>query len=271
MARVIDVVRKLAPRGKSAYLKAFEADGDEQLARFGINTPLRFAHFLARVMSETGGLSVLVENPNYSRDNLASQWDKGNGRKQFLSRAEMMSYAGRPEDLFNRWYGNRMGNGPASTGDGFRYRGRGPLQTTGKSAYAKYGARMGVDLVGNPDLLLEPENILLPSLYEWQDTKCNAHADRDDALSVARIINVGTLNTSQIPNGYADQKAWLTKAKKAISELGWTGHAAPVEAAPVQPKAPAKATVVAGTAVATAAAASLTWWDKIQAWFSSFF
>lgn len=221
MTRVIDVVRKLAPRAAPAYLAAFDQDGDALAAQFAISSPLRLAHFLARALSETGGFVTLVESANYTRQNLADQWELGNGHKQFPTKASMMSYAGKPEALFNRWYGNRMGNGPASTGDGFRYRGRGPLQPTGKAAYAKYGARMGVDLVADPDLMLEPEYILLPSLYEWSDTGCNAYADKDDALSIARIINVGNLHTDQIPNGYAEQRVWLSKAKRVIADLGW--------------------------------------------------
>jgi len=134
-----------------------------------------------------------------------------------------------------------MGNGPAASGDGYRYRGRGPLQPTGKSAYAKYGKRMGVDLVADPDLLLAPDHILLPSLYEWQDTGCNAHADKDDALSIARIINVGTLRTKQIPNGYADQQKWLAKARTAIAHIGWQGlwsAPMPAERKPAMPASP---------------------------------
>lgn len=215
--RAIDIVRRVAPNAKQVYLDAFETCGDDLCRRFGITTDLRMTHFLARCLSETGGFTVLVESANYSADGLGKQWDKGDGRKAFSSRADMVSMAGRPEDLFNRWYGNRMGNGPASTGDGYKFRGRGPLQTTGKEAYAKYGKRMGVDLVANPDLLLAPQYILLPSLYEWADAGCNAYADRDDGLSIGRIINVGTANTTRMPNGWADQQAWIARVKRVIA------------------------------------------------------
>ncbi|WP_332116097.1 peptidoglycan-binding protein [Azorhizobium caulinodans] len=214
--RAIDIVRALAPGARAAYVEAFDK-GDNLLAQFGITTDLRLTHFLARCLAETGDFTILVESANYSAAGLAKQWDAGDGRKAFSSKADMMSYAGRGEDLFNRWYGNRMGNGPASSGDGYRYRGRGPLQTTGKDAYAAYGKRIGIDLVGNPDLLLDPRYILLPALYEWADTGCNRYADADDGLSIGRIINVGTANTTRIPNGWADQQAAIARVKRVLS------------------------------------------------------
>jgi len=235
MARIVDVVRAVAPKAKAPYIEAFDQVGDALFAQFEINTPERAAQFLARCLSETGGFSVLVESAAYTRKNLSDQWDRGNGHNQFGSKAEMVSYAGKPEALFNRWYGGRMGNGGPETGDGFRYRGRGPLQTTGKAAYRKYGKRAGVDLVADPDLLLDPRYILLPSLYEWQDGKLNAYADKGDTLSIARIINVGTARTSQIPNGYEEQMAALRRVKAAIKRLGWEAGAVPADAAPAPP------------------------------------
>ncbi|MFG1340943.1 peptidoglycan-binding protein [Xanthobacter autotrophicus] len=227
MARIIDIVLTVAPKTAPPYRTAFKEFGDDLLQQFDLTTPDRVAHFLARCISETGGFTTLVESAAYTRANLATQWDRGNGHKQFRTKAEMVSYAGRPEELFNRWYGNRMGNGGPASGDGFRYRGRGPLQTTGKAAYRKYGKRMGVDLVADPDLILDPRYILLPSLYEWQDGQLNAYADKDDALSIARIINVGTVRTPQIPNGYKGQLVALRQVKAALKRLGWAPAAEP--------------------------------------------
>lgn len=236
MARIIDIVLAVAPKAASPYREAFKQFGDDLLGQFDLTTADRVAHFLARCISETGGFTTLVESAAYTRANLATQWDRGNGHKQFRTKAEMVSYAGRPEELFNRWYGNRMGNGGPASGDGYRYRGRGPLQTTGKAAYRKYGARMGVDLVADPDLILDPRYILLPSLYEWQDGRLNTYADKDDAMSIARIINVGTVRTAQIPNGYKDQLAALRRVKAAIKRLGWEpGAVEPSRPAPAPP------------------------------------
>lgn len=242
MARIIDIVLAVAPKTAPPYREAFKRLGDDLLNQFDLTTADRVAHFLARCISETGGFTTLVESAAYTRANLATQWDRGNGHKQFRTKAEMVSYAGRPEELFNKWYGGRMGNGGPASGDGFRYRGRGPLQTTGKAAYRKYGARMGVDMVADPDLLLDPRYILLPSLYEWRDGRLNTYADKDDALSIARIINVGTVRTGQIPNGYKDQLAALRRVKAAIKRLGWEpGAVEPSRPAPASPADPAAA------------------------------
>ncbi|MFG1255862.1 peptidoglycan-binding protein [Xanthobacter flavus] len=237
MARIIDIVLAVAPNAAAPYREAFDKYGDDLFAKFGLTNTNRVAHFLARCLSETGDFITLVEDANYTRENLSTQWNRGNGHKQFGSKAEMMSYAGRPEDLFNRWYGNRMGNGGPASGDGFRMRGRGPLQMTGKAAYRKYGKRMGVDLVANPDLALDPSYILLPSFYEWDDGGLNRYADADDALSIARVINVGTVRTDQIPNGYKDQVAALRRVKAAIKRLGWVSPGGAIDPAPAAPSA----------------------------------
>ncbi|MFG1399814.1 glycoside hydrolase family 19 protein [Roseixanthobacter pseudopolyaromaticivorans] len=215
--RAIDVVRKIATRAQPAYVEALDKYADDLFATYSLTTNLRLSHFLARCLSETGGFRVLVESAGYTAKNLSDQWDRGNWHRYFRSKSELVALAGQGEKLFNIVYGNRMGNGGPETGDGYRYRGRGPLQTTGKGAYAEYGKRMGVDLVSNPDALLEPQNILLPSLYEWSDGNLNAYADKNDALSIARIINVGTVKTSQIPNGYQDQLEWLGYVKRALA------------------------------------------------------
>lgn len=240
MARIIDILLAVAPNAAAPYREAFDKYGDDLFAKFGLTNTNRVAHFFARCLSETGGFTTLVEDANYTRQNLSTQWNRGNGHNQFSSKAEMMSYAGRPEDLFNRWYGNRMGNGGPASGDGFRMRGRGPLQMTGKAAYRKYGQRMGVDLVANPDLALDPRYILLPAFYEWDDGGLNRYADADDTLSIARIINVGTARTDQIPNGYKDQVAALRRVKAAIKRLGWASPGGAVDPA-TTPAAPSSA------------------------------
>jgi putative chitinase len=220
MVRSIDIVRRIATHAVPPYVQALDQYADDLFPSIAqISSDKRQAQFLARSLSETGGFRTLVESAGYTRQNLSDQWDRGNWHRYFPNKAALMAMAGRGEDLFNIVYGNRMGNGGPETGDGYRYRGRGPLQTTGKEAYQKYGDRMGVDLVGNPDLLLEPQNILLPSLYEWADGNLNRYADADDTLSIARIINVGTVNTKQIPNGYDDQVEWLGYVKRAITAL----------------------------------------------------
>lgn len=108
------------------------------------------AYILATPMIETGGsYQPIVENLNYSAQGLSRTFPK------YFSSVEATAYAKQPQRIANRAYANRMGNGDEASGDGWRYRGRGYCQITGKNNYAKFGLLLGVDLIGNPDLALE--------------------------------------------------------------------------------------------------------------------
>src|SRR5688572_5216436 len=105
----------------------------DELARGGIDTPLRRAHFLAQVAHESGGFKRLVENLNYSADALVRTWPSR------FDAATAKQYARQPERIANKVYAGRLGNGDETSGDGWRYRGRGYIQLTGQVNYADYG------------------------------------------------------------------------------------------------------------------------------------
>jgi putative chitinase len=125
--------------------------------RYGIDTPPVLRAFLAIIGVETGQLRVVTENLNYSAVGLRNIFGK------YFPTAELANqYACRPEKIANRVYGGRMGNGPESSGDGWKYRGRGLIQLTGKDNYTQasngmYALPMGVDFVAEPDLIATPE------------------------------------------------------------------------------------------------------------------
>lgn len=115
-------------------------------AAFKVNDPRHIAYILATPVIETGGtFQPIVENLNYSEQGLRNTFPK------YFSPADAKAYARQPERIANRAYGNRMGNGPESSGEGFLYRGRGYVQITGKNNYALFSDLLNVDLVGNPD------------------------------------------------------------------------------------------------------------------------
>jgi len=215
--RPIDVVRRVAPHARAEYLAAFE-DGDALIGAAGITTPARLAHFLAQVLEETGGLTITQESGNYSAPRIVEVWPS-----RFHGVAEAEPFAHNAEKLFNNVYAGRMGNGPAASGDGFRYRGRGILQTTGREAYRKYGKRCGVDFEGNPDLIFAAAHALKPALAEWTDSGCNALADRDDIHAITKRINGGY-------TGFAERVHWLHVVKPIIDkvELRPGAYAAPL-------------------------------------------
>jgi putative chitinase len=206
--RAIDIVNAFAPKAKPEYHQAFE-QGDTLLDQYSVNTPIRLAHFMAQVMHETGGLTILKENGNYSEKNLARMWDSGNWHRYFANRADCLAMgakctADHGEALFDLVYGNRMGNGPPASGDGWKYRGRGVLQTTGRESYRRFGQECSVDFEGDPELIIAAEHALKPALAEWQAGHLNAAADRGDIEAITRRINGGIV-------GLDERKAWFAR------------------------------------------------------------
>ena len=220
MPRAIDIVRRAAPRALPAYLAAFEA-GDALLQAAGITTSLRLAHFLAQVMHESDGLTIQWENLSY-RTPARLMEIFGQGRHSAaISWDEVPGLLGNPPRLAERVYG--LGNptkardlGNTQPGDGYRYRGGGILQTTGRGNYRRMGEKCGVDFEAQPELVVSAEHALKPALAEWAEGKLNAAADRDDIVAITKKINGGT-------NGLASRREWLAKLKPMIASVEFSG------------------------------------------------
>lgn len=192
----------LAPRALQVYRAAF-VSADFSLAPFGIlENALRCAHFCAQVLHESGALTITTENLNYSPERLMVVWPS---RFKTLDAARQFSH--NPRALANKVYGGRMGN--TDPDDGWRYIGRGALQLTGRDSYLKVGTALDLDLVGNPELVLLPANILPIAGEIWRDADCNRFADLDDVVRVSRAINGGLI-------GLADRRQWLEKARTIV-------------------------------------------------------
>jgi putative chitinase len=179
----------LAPNARTNYQTAF-ADSDAVFAEYEIDgNPRRVRHFLAQVLHETDGLTILVESMNYRAERIVDVWPS-----RFPNVAAATPYAHNPEGLAEKVYGGRMGND--NPGDGWKYIGRGLLQITGRESYEKFGQRLGIDLVGNPDLATSGEWALKIAASEWKASGCNGHADNDDLREVTRVINGGYIGLS---------------------------------------------------------------------------
>lgn len=129
------------------------------IEKFGLNTPTKLAHFLGQCQAETGFRSV-YENLNYSAKGLLKTF-----RKYVKTTAKANYLAGKPEEIANTVYSNRIGNGDYSSGDGWRYRGRGYIQLTGKANYEKFSEFIGEDCVTNPDLVAEKYPLTVSAWY----------------------------------------------------------------------------------------------------------
>ncbi len=156
------------------------------MSRFEINTPYRAAGFLAQVAHESGNLRFTVENLNYSADALRRVFPK-----YFPTQELADEYARQPERIANRAYGNRMGNGDEASGDGFRYRGRGLIQLTGKDNYVAFSLECDNEALVNPDLVAEPKLAALSAGWFWGKNGLNYLADAQDIVGMTRRINGG--------------------------------------------------------------------------------
>jgi putative chitinase len=202
---MIKVTKKLLrAMGASAsntqeYLPALR----EQLPMYGIDSRLRVAHFLSQVFHESGCLRYDTENLNYSAKALRSVF-----RKYFPTDALAEEYARRPSKIANRVYANRMGNGGEAGGDGWKHRGRGLIQLTGKNNYSKFHAwmanqfhsapgkpgrtawRLRWDVANYPDLVATDYGVHSAVFY-WDTNNLNRYADNDDCRGLTRRINGG--------------------------------------------------------------------------------
>jgi len=159
--------------------------------RFEINTPLRLAHFLAQCGHESGGFKATQENLNYSASGL-----KGIFSKYFKEAGLAESYQRNPQKIASRVYGGRMGNGPESTGEGYKFRGRGYIQLTGKDNYTAFGKAINEDMTVNPDKVATHYALLSAA---WFFSKNGLHKMADggatDAVvtQITKRVNGGTI------------------------------------------------------------------------------
>jgi putative chitinase len=169
------------------------------LQHFQINTPDRIAMFMAQVGHESGGLTHIEENLNYRAERLPVVFPR------YFRDVNPSAYARNPEKIANRVYANRMGNGPESSGDGYRYRGRGLIQLTGHDNYARFANDMGMSVEEAVEYLSTPEGAAMSAAWFWSKNGLNEIADRGDVVAATKKINGGTI-------GLADRQAHYSEA-----------------------------------------------------------
>ena len=153
--------------------------------------PRRLAAWLATIAHESARLTRTVENLNYSAQGLARTWPARYADMIGQPNATAQRIAHGPEDIANLTYAGRLGNGSADSGDGWRYRGRGLIQITGRANYARSGAALGVDLIAHPEQLETPFLAALSAAEWWHRHGCNSLADTGDLAAVTRRVNGG--------------------------------------------------------------------------------
>lgn len=162
----------------------------ETAKKFNITTPLRLAHFLAQCGHESAGFKAVQENLNYSTDGLKKIFPK------YFPGNLAESYSKNPEKIASKVYGSRMGNGDETTKEGFKFRGRGYIQLTGKDNYTKFGKFIGEDTVSNPDLVAT-KYPLASAAFFFDSNKlwaiCDKGADDATVTAVTKRVNGGTI------------------------------------------------------------------------------
>ena len=191
--------------------------------RYQIVGTKRIAAFVAQIGHESGHLTRLVENLNYSADGLANTWSSryaepdGKGKYvkvQVAGKARnkpntlALSVDRKPEQIANIAYGNRMGN--AAPGDGWKYRGRGLIQITGKNNYRACGEALGLDLIAQPELLEKPQHACMSAAWFWATKGLSTLADAGQFDKITQRINGGQ-------NGAADRQALYARALKVLA------------------------------------------------------
>jgi putative chitinase len=163
----------------------------DTMAKFELNTPMRLAHFLAQSGHESGGFKALNENLNYGAKGL-----RGIFGKYFPTDAKALEYERKPEKIANLVYGGRMGNGPEASGEGYKFKGRGYIQLTGKDNYTAFSKAINEDCVGNPDLVATKYPLASAA---WFFHKNGLHKIADEGATtevvtkITKRVNGGTI------------------------------------------------------------------------------
>lgn len=156
------------------------------LPDYDINTPLRVAHFLAQTAHESGNYVFVQENLNYRAASLRKVFPK-----YFPTDELAAQYANKPQMIANRVYANRMGNGDEASGDGWRYRGRGLIQLTGRDNYTFFAGSLGIPIEEAADYMSTFEGAAQSACFFWEQNNLNRFADANDVRGLTRAINGG--------------------------------------------------------------------------------
>lgn len=177
---------------------------NKYLDKYEINTKNRLAGFLAQCGHESADFTVLKENLNYGAKGLLTTF-----KKYFPDEATALKYERKPEAIANRVYAQRMGNGNEASGDGWKHRGRGAIQLTGKDNYTRFAASVNKTIDETIAHLETLDGAIESACWFWKTNGLNAIADKDDVVAMTKRINGGTI-------GLADRKAHYEKAKQVL-------------------------------------------------------
>jgi len=205
MELTLDQLKQLLP--KNPYVSQWHHALSQLLPDYEINTPQRIAAFIAQCAHESGEFTALKENLNYRAVTLRKIFPKYFPTDEIAN--QYASLPNKQEAIANKVYANRMGNGDESSGDGYRYCGRGLIQLTGKENYSWFAASLGIPVEEASEYLQTFEGAVQSACWFWETNNLNQWADNDDILTLTKRINGGTI-------GLEDRKKHYEHAKHIL-------------------------------------------------------
>ena len=203
----LDLLRHMCPKTKVSVLEGYLEPLNTVAEYYEMNTnPARLAGFLAQTAHQSGGYTAIKENLNYSAKGL-----RGTFGKYFLNDDIANQYAKKPEKIANRVYANRMKNGDESSGDGYRFCGRGLIQLTGRDNYTKFANDLSMSLEDTIAYLETPNGAVASAGWFWDNNKLNQYCDSGDFVTLTKRINGGTIGLEDRKHHYELAMHYLTR------------------------------------------------------------
>lgn len=194
----IELLQAMCPKTKRTVLEGYVEPLNTVANYYEMDqNPKRIAGFLAQIAHESGGFNFVVENLNYSAKGLM-----GTFKKYFPTEDIAKQYERKPQMIANRVYANRMKNGDEQSGDGFKFRGRGLIQLTGRDNYTRFAEALGISLDETVAYLETPNGAVVSAAWFWDNNKLNQYCDKDDFVTLTKRINGGTIGLEDRKHHY---------------------------------------------------------------------
>lgn len=202
----VDLLQKICPKTKRSVLEKFIVPLQDTVEYYDITqNPKRLAAFLAQIAHESGGFNFVQENLNYSAKGLMTTF-----KKYFPTEDLAKQYERKPERIANRVYANRMGNGDENSGDGWKFRGRGLIQLTGRHNYTKFAEGLEMSIDDTVAYLETPSGAVSSAGWFWDMNDLNKYCDSGDFVTLTKRINGGTIGLADRQHHYELALAEIT-------------------------------------------------------------
>lgn len=194
----VELLQKICPKTKKTVLEKFIVPLQDTVHYYEISeTPQRLAAFLAQIAHESGGFNFVQENLNYSAKGLMTTF-----KKYFPTEELAKQYERKPEKIANRVYASRMGNGDENSGDGWKFRGRGLIQLTGRHNYTRFAEGLEMSIDDTVAYLETPSGAVSSAGWFWDNNDLNKYCDSGDFVTLTKRINGGTIGLADRQHHY---------------------------------------------------------------------